>query len=697
MFRVILVLKKDKLKVLIVDDDLTITSLIESYLYIKDIDTVSVNSVYSAIQVLKQENFDIILSDVNMPDINGFEFLLWLKKNDIQSHIIIMTAQANEKAKEFYHNYGVVKYLSKPLDMSQLLATINQSVKSGFSGDIKEVTLFDYLQIMTLSRRSTVLSISSSLTELKAYLYFKDGELIDAEYGNQSGEEAFFKIIRINGGTISEIEKTIPEEVKIKIPVTALLFQATQMIDEENFKNKNNSERYTVLVVDDEPLTRMIIEKSLSKNQSIEATSVESAGEAAILLKEQFFNLVISDINMPDINGLEFLLWMKKNNINSKVIMMTSVGSLDIKTFAIDSGAIRYLEKPLDFNELHNIIEQDKNSGFTGNINEIGLFDYIQMISLSRKSKVISIKSPLTYSEGFIFFRNGNVVHAVFENTTGVDAFFKIMTISGGLISEVEATLIPENETIKLSIPSLLMKATGFIERENIKKTNIVIDDNIINSIDQKLDVISNRASRTIIPIQLPINNFVPRENIPEKNVFSLANMKKKQEDKNNIIEEESPFLKNFESLKYIVPKVSEKGEKAIKDLNTPISVYQLLKKIDGISNLEDIYKDNYNHLSINDFFNKFETVKNFISINPINTESLKINIFQILLYNKTISQVKLKESIDFYLSVPEHSTNDQVFRSGDFLVDLNLITFIDINTANIFVNKFNKFLVSFS
>ena len=355
-----MLLKKDKLKVLIVDDDLTITSLIESYLFIKDIDTVSVNSVYSAIQVLKQENFDVILSDVNMPDINGFEFLLWLKKNNIQSHIIIMTAQANEKAKEFYHNYGVVKYLSKPLDMSQLLATINQSVKSGFSGDIKEVTLFDYLQIMSLSRRSTVLSISSSLTELKAYLYFKDGELIDAEYGNESGEEAFFKIIRINGGTINEIEKAIPEEVKIKIPVTALLFQATQMIDEENFKNKNNNSKYTVLVVDDEPLTRMIIEKSLSKDQSIEVTSVESAGEAAILLKEQFFNLVISDISMPDINGLEVLKRIRAHPAGKDVpiIAMTSYAMSGDRERLLAAGCTSYIEKPIDPMSVIHQIEQ---------------------------------------------------------------------------------------------------------------------------------------------------------------------------------------------------------------------------------------------------------------------------------------------------------------------------------------------------
>jgi hypothetical protein len=53
-------------------------------------------------------------------------------------------------------------------------------------------------------------------------------------------------------------------------------------------------------------------------------------------------------------------------------------------------------------------------------INKITLFDYIQMVSLSRKTKTISISSPLTYTEGIIHFHNGNVIHSTYENLIGV-------------------------------------------------------------------------------------------------------------------------------------------------------------------------------------------------------------------------------------------------------------------------------------
>lgn len=682
------------MKVLVVDDDVTITAVIESYLFVKNIDIVAVNSVYDAIQQLKTKEFDVILSDVNMPNINGFEFLLWLKKNHIKSHIIIMTAQANDKAKEVYHSYGVLKYLSKPLELSELLDTINQTAKSSFTSNVKEITLFDYIQIMSLSKKTNVLSITSPLTELTGYLYFKDGEIVEAEYGNEKGEEAFFKIIKINGGAIEEIQKPITSE-SIKMPSMSLLFKATQIIDEENAKHPSTNSKYSILIVDDEPLTLMIIEKTLSKNTDLELYLVDSPGEAAILLQERYFDLVISDINMPGINGLELLLWMKKNNIHSKVIMMTGKGSSDIKNFAINSGAARYLEKPLDFNELNKIIDQDRHSGFSGNVNEIGIFDYIQMIALSRKTKTVVIKSPLTYNEGFIYFKNGNIVHAEYENLKGIDALFKMLNISGGIISEIDKT--STETTITNSLPSILMKATGFIEQENNKKENIQIDEKIISSIETKLRTIATQSEqKTVIIVNSPnqVQPPPPPPNADKLNI-PLINIKRKATGPLNLPPEEtnSSYLKKFDALKYLVPEVSERGERAIKDSNTALSIYQLLKRIDGKSSLESIYQNNYHHLSLIEFFEKFDTVRNYINIKNISPEKININIFQLIIHSKFMTPEHLKNIIDSYLQAPGHNATDKTFISGDFLIDLDLIRFKELNTINSLLNKINRLI----
>lgn len=715
-------MKARKTSVLVVDDDTSITTIIESYLYVKNIDIVAVNSVFDAIELLKKQEFDLILSDVYMPNINGFEFLLWLKKNNIQSHIVIMTAQANEKAKEIYHNYGILKYLSKPLELQKLLELINQIDKTGFSSTIKEITLFDYIQIMSLSRKTDVLCIESPLIDFKTYLYFKDGEIVEAEFGQEKGEDAFLKIIKINGGVISEVSKEIPEVTTIKTPSMSLLFKATQIIDEENFKNKKtNTKKYNILILNDNNLDIPNITDNLLKNDDIDVKVVNSGKEMALAIQEKFFDMIMFDINIIKNNGPEFLIWMKKNNINSKILILIN-DEIEVNNIRSANETVIYLQKPIDFEYLNNIISTEIKSGFSGKINKITLFDYIQMVSLSRKTKTISISSPLTYTEGIIHFHNGNVIHSTYENLIGVDALFKIMTISGGVITELK---VQENvePTIKLSLPSLLMKATAYIEQENLRKTNINIDQKIIDSINEKIKNLSepvvknndlNQISNTVVQKQ---DTFINKSSLLQKpqeqdnifkeasnhtsigekatpfNQFSLLNLKRKVTGKLNMPEEENIYLKQFESLRFIIPEISEKGEKAIRNPSTDMSVYQLLRKIDGTLNIDIIYQTYYHHLDLFTFFNKFETVLSFIHFKEVDKSNIKTTIFQILLYAKSITPDVLKKAIETYLGDSKHTNQDRDFLDGSFLIELGSITNSELVKVTGFVNKFNRFI----
>ncbi|MFN8575602.1 MAG: response regulator [Candidatus Sericytochromatia bacterium] len=725
-------MKEQKTSVLVVDDDSSITTIIEGYLYTKDIDIVAVNSAFDAIELLKTKEFDLILTDVNMPNINGFELLLWLKNNNIKSHVVIMTAQANDKAKEVYHSYGILKYLSKPLELKSLLELINHIDNDGFSSNIKNITLFDYIQVMTLSKKTNALSIESPLLKNKAYLYFKDGELIEAEYNDEKGEEAFFKIIKIDGGIINEIDKELLTEGSIKTPSISLLFKATQKIDEENAKKENINEKiYNILLMNinntlSDSLDSLI--NNLSNKPNIYTKPVNTGQEMSLDMQSKYFALIICDINMFKNNGPEFLIWLKKNNINSKVGVLIN-DDIDISNNQLISDSVIYIKKPIDFGSFNKIIESEMSSGFSGKINKITLFDYIQMISLSRKTKTISINSPLAYSEGIVYFNNGNVVHAIYEDSVGVEALFKLMTTSGGVITELEENFSGE-QTIKLSLPSLLMKATAYIEQENFKRTNINIDQKIINSINSKLKTLSEPVKSTTLPIakaeininlpntiapksepminrssliqqkpqvqdisnkiQQPLNN-VEKPNLPPQ--FSLLNLKRKVTAKLNMPEEDNSYLKPFESLRVLVPELSDKGEKVMKNPSTDMATYQMLRKIEGTINLDIIYQTYYHHLNLFDFFAKYEPIINLVNYKPFDKENTKTNIFQILLFTKAITTDILREKINSYLNTPQKSTNDRYFVDGSFLVEAGCITAPELTKVSLFVNKFNKFI----
>ena len=111
----------------------------------------------------------------------------------------------------------------------------------------------------------------------------------------------------------------------------------------------------TILVVDDEENTREGLSKILEK----EGYNVEMAAngkEAMALLKRQGFDLVITDMRMPLMDGLEVLREIKKMDEGIGVIMITAFGEVESYLEAMNMGAFEYINKPVRVNELKRVI-----------------------------------------------------------------------------------------------------------------------------------------------------------------------------------------------------------------------------------------------------------------------------------------------------------------------------------------------------
>ena len=101
-----------------------------------------------------------------------------------------------------------------------------------------------------------------------------------------------------------------------------------------------------ILAVDDEPdmlsLIKMIIE-GYSKHQ---VTITNTPMEVAELLSKEPFDLIITDLKMPGMDGMELLELVKKNENDSLVIMLTAFGSMASAEEAVAKGAFDYISKP---------------------------------------------------------------------------------------------------------------------------------------------------------------------------------------------------------------------------------------------------------------------------------------------------------------------------------------------------------------
>lgn len=112
-----------------------------------------------------------------------------------------------------------------------------------------------------------------------------------------------------------------------------------------------NDNQSTVLIVDDEPSIRISLRTILS---GLGFAVVEAArGEEAVsLVRTAHFDIVLLDINMPGLGGIEVCRAMRKNAPLLPIVMLTVQGSEDRKVEALDAGADDYITKPFQLREL---------------------------------------------------------------------------------------------------------------------------------------------------------------------------------------------------------------------------------------------------------------------------------------------------------------------------------------------------------
>lgn len=213
-----------------------------------------------------------------------------------------------------------------------------------------------------------------------------------------------------------------------------------------------------VLVVDDEEDMLWMLQRNLNKGMTdVEILAAKSGEEALALLSDRTVNLVITDINMPGMNGLDLLVEINNRFPGTGVIIMTAYPSNAYKNKAMMSGSLRFIEKPFDIKEVRLIVEEvlKEGEGFQGTVDGISLVDIVQFNGLSRATAALKVTTG--DREGMIFFKEGAVVHAMCGREIGEEAFFTILGFNGGSLQNIRGVQ-PPVVSIRKSIEALLFE-----------------------------------------------------------------------------------------------------------------------------------------------------------------------------------------------------------------------------------------------
>ncbi len=113
------------MKVLIIEDDVQLNIAINEFFKIKAFDTVSVKDGLQAIDHIDNEDFDLYLIDINIPNISGIDLLKHIRKKDLDTPVIIITASLEIQNFSMAFENGCSEYIKKPFHLKELDIRIN--------------------------------------------------------------------------------------------------------------------------------------------------------------------------------------------------------------------------------------------------------------------------------------------------------------------------------------------------------------------------------------------------------------------------------------------------------------------------------------------------------------------------------------------------------------------------------------------
>jgi CheY-like chemotaxis protein len=191
--------------------------------------------------------------------------------------------------------------------------------------------------------------------------------------------------------------------------------------------------------------------------------TAENHAKALALLAKLRVDVVVLDIGMPVLDGIQFLQLLGRTHPGQQVVMLTGEVTDERRKTCLESGAAMFFEKPIVpegfaaiFAALDALAGAQPQGGFRGMMRRVGLQEVLQLECLGRKSSVLEIFTGRV--RGRIFICDGVIVHADSGALQGEVALYGLLALRGG-----EFNLLPFTEPVRRTIQghweSLLMEA----------------------------------------------------------------------------------------------------------------------------------------------------------------------------------------------------------------------------------------------
>lgn len=192
---------------------------------------IGASSGQEALALVASRQVDAILTDLQMPTMDGLTLLGQLFERGIRLPVAVMTGQAiAPDLSRRLHEYGIAAVFSKPVDVGTLADELQRSLDPETVGRIRGITLFGLLQLLEVERKTALIVVRIPAHEGR--LYFAEGTLAHAHVGRLMGVEAVHEILAWPDPSAEIFYKRRARQRTVDVPLQHLLMESARLLDE---------------------------------------------------------------------------------------------------------------------------------------------------------------------------------------------------------------------------------------------------------------------------------------------------------------------------------------------------------------------------------------------------------------------------------------------------------------------------------
>jgi DNA-binding response OmpR family regulator len=219
-------------RVLIVEDDPAQARLLSRSFARQrpDLTIITSGNGDEAVRLLSDSGADLILTELTMPGLDGFEFLAWAAHHCPEVPVFAMSTLGDDETIARVNALGAVGYFAKPIDVKAVVLRLTAELSQTVRGHVQNVSLASFLQLMEMERKTCTLTVTCPGNT--GTLVIRKGELIDADTGELRGERAAIAIVAWHNPSITIARHVTTEFRSIEQPLSFIIMEAMRVQDE---------------------------------------------------------------------------------------------------------------------------------------------------------------------------------------------------------------------------------------------------------------------------------------------------------------------------------------------------------------------------------------------------------------------------------------------------------------------------------